>query len=549
MQLVSSDIENVVEPINPEIDRDGSQFWNPAGVLSTIVIKGTITGEAIPPTATQDLIHAIVFRAYTDNTFTAVNYEIPVWTYDGQMENAPPIDVTLNFQMNNVPADAPIALIFRENTRSFAGVTFFRFDQIDIELSSLLQFDDTPAIGHLLHETGQKIIESITDKTGVFYSEFLGRTDLNYDADGDGAYYSLHSGKQIRRLPDEYPSTSLKNFFQSLNSIFNIGLGIEYDEKSNPYVRLEKKQHFFDGAVSVTLHSVRNIKKGIAREWVYNEIEVGYKKAEYEEVNGLEEYNNKFNWTTYISTIKNKLNLVSAYRADGYGIEFARRLQFEDEGTLDTKYDNEIFIINVRKQGFNNYFSVKNEDFDIVNNILSPDSAYNLKITPGRMLRNNGSVIRAGLEKYLNEQIKFNYAEQKQNLESQETGSFLIDENADIDNDTINPSLWLPEIYTFESILTREQLAVITKYPNRLVKFSTTTQTNTKKYYYGWILSIEGNPDNELATWEILRVNANNPDLTIIDPEGSSPENPPIIVDPSIDFGVFEGRFEFIFVG
>jgi hypothetical protein len=333
-----------------------------------------------------------------------------------------------------------------------------------------------------------------------------------------------------------------------------LGAGIEHDEFNNPFLRVEKKEHFFSGEVVVTIHSVKNISKKPAREWIYNEVEVGYAKAEYEEVNGLEEYNNKFEWASSIKTIKNKLNLVSKLRADGYGIEFARRLQYDENPTEDSKYDNENFSIIVKEDGTlpngdTKYKNVQDENYDIVENIFSPETAYNLDITPGRMLRNNGSVIRAGLEHYLTDPLKFQFAEQKANLKSQRIGESSITENEDIDVSTLRPGLWIAEIYSFECILTREQLAAITKNQNGIIKFSTTTLENTTEYYYGWILDMPTEPEGDTAEMQLLRVNTASPDVTLIDPEGSTPTQPPIIIDPSNIFGVFEGPFSFIFSG
>ena len=233
------------------------------------------------------------------------------------------------------------------------------------------------------------------------------------------------------------------------------------------------------------------------------------------EVNGLEEYNNKFNWSDSVHTIKNKLDLVSKIRADGYGIEFARRKQYSDFPTEDTKYDNENFIIVLRKEN-GLYFSAKDEEYATVENIFSPGTAYNLDITPGRMLRNNGDIIRAGLWHLLDQPLVFNYAEQKSNLRSQRTGGELIEENDDIDVNTLRQSRWIPEIYSFESVLTRELLAAITKNPRGIIKFSPEIPDKTSEYYYGWVLDIDSQPENQSANWQLLRVNIANPDVSRI---------------------------------
>ena len=543
IKIVASDIENLVTPVNSGIDQANTLFWENASIDSTFTVTGNIVGTiGVDPTDTQSVVHSIVFRIYDDNTF-ATWTDSTIWFYDGELEPGQPLDIELNTFFATITSDQIIALIAVSEPQ-FGSYTA-TFTQIDIEIEQNQLFDITTANGYLLHESMDRIINTIADDK-VFYSDFLGRTDIGYSEKGEGSMYSIHSGKQISGVPDVYPSLSLSEGFRSLNAIFNLGIGIEYDSVSQPFIRLEEKRHFFSGDVIATIHSVNEIQKTVAREWIYNDIQVGYSKSELEFQNGRTEYNNKFNWTTAINTIKNKLDLVSTIRADGYGIEKARRFQYSENPTEDGKEDNDNFIVNIIEDG-GNYKSVRNENYDFVENIFSPESAYNLDITPGRMLRKHGHVIRPGVEKYLDKEILFHYAEQKSNMRSQKTGESVIDENEDIDPNTLDSPLWKPEQYSFKSVLTREQLAAISKNPSGIIKFSTTTQENTTKYYYGWILNIEAE-DNE-ATWELLAVDLSSPDVSLIDPEGSSPSQPPIIVDPSKIYGVFEGDFEFVFSG
>lgn len=421
-----------------------------------------------------------------------------------------------------------------------------RFSEIDLTIEVNELRPNTNAPGHLLHEVGERLCDSITDTTGNFKSDLLGRIDLGYAVDGKASLQTLHTGKQLRNIPDSKLTISLKDLFASLNAQRNIGIGIEYNELSQPILRLEEKKHFFSGDVISTIYSVKNVRKKVARDWIYNEIEVGYSKAEYEEIDGLEEQNNKFKWTTRIETIKNKLDLVSKIRADGYGIEFARRKQYKEYPTEDTKYDNDLFTVVVFKSG-SEYKNKTNNGYDVVENIFSPDTAYNLDITPGRMLRNSGMLIRSGLEHNLSTPAKFHYAEQKQNLVSQQTGGELIDENADIDINTLSSPLWLPEIYTFESVLGRDQLDNIIRNSNGLIKFSTTTESRTTKFYYGWLIEIDSESDSNEATWQILRANLSSSDLVLNDP-GGQPEPGVPATDPPEVYG-FEYQLELTLEG
>ena len=548
MKKVSGDLENLRDPSNPGIDTLGSIFWSEIGGdgLTTIKVSGAIKGTmGISPTDTQDKTFKINFRVYTDNTLATFTDEPALWTFTGQLETQPEVDITFDETISSVTSDNVIALIFQQEASLFGSFTC-EFDEVTLNIEFNQYFDNSEAQGYLLHEAAEKIVEIITDKKEGFYSDLLGRVELGYVEEGAASKQTIHSGKQIRAIPDISLSTSLSDFFKSINAQRNIGLGIEYDEFNKPFIRLEEKAHWFSGEVITTIHGVTEIKKNVAREWIYNDIVVGYPKSEeYEETTGAEEYNNKFNWSTYIRTIKNKVDLTSPYRGDGYGIEFARRIQFSENPTTDSKYDQDIFTIVVKESG-SKYVAAKDEDYDLVENIFSPESVYNLDISPGRMLRANGSIVRAGLEKYLDKDIKFQYAEQKQNLRTQKPGETVIEENDDIDVSTLSQGRWIAELYTFKSILTREKLALITRKPNGIVKFSTSSLENTTGYYYGFILEVNGEVDGQEAEWVLLRVNLKNPDVVLVDPEGNAPELPP--VDPPTDpiQGVFEGPFEFV---
>ena len=539
--LEAGNIDNLNQQTYGDPNSSTSLFWTKATSAAQLNIRGKLRGRMVAGVSKVVTVEVII-RRYTDDALTTFT-DGSLYSFTGnlQSENAE-FDIDLNLAVFNLGTNEQLAFITKS---SEVDQYFTVLDEIYFEIEQNQLFDTTTANGYLMHEVGDRIIYSISDQQR-FNSNFFGRTDIGYPVDGEGSLSTIHNGKQIRAIPGSNPSLTLADWFKGVSSIWGLGMGIEHDEVNQAFVRVEKRSHFFSGDVIATIHNVSEIKKEVAREWIYNECEVGYAKAEYEEVNGLEEYNNKFEWSSSINTIKNKLDLVSKLRADGYGIEFARRLQFADTPTEDSKYDNENFVVIVKRSG-DDYASVRAENYDIVENIFSPDSAYNLDITPGRMIRNNGSMIRAGLEKYLDDPLRFRFAEQKADLKSQKIGSSAIVENEDIDVNTLDSPLWIPEIYSFSSVLTREQLAAITRNPNGIIKFSTTTKENTTKYYYGWVLDIDA--ENREATWQLLRVNTSSPDVVIKDPEGSTPETPPIIVDPGVTFGFFEGPFEFIFSG
>jgi hypothetical protein len=550
ISLDASEIQNVTAQNNPALDVAGGTFWSPlnsaAGTLSNCKFVGTVKANpGVGTTDTANRTFHLLIRRYTDDTMTAYSDDGPLWQFTGELEEQPELDISFDFTLLNITPDEVLAFVFFETTADVFGFFTVEFTEIDISVEFIQNFDSTTAQGYFLHEAAQRITEVITDTQAQFKSNLFGRTDIGYAQNGIASKRTVHKGLQVRGFPNAAPSISFRNFFDSVNAMENIGAGIEYDSLNRPLLRIEEKEFFFSGEVIGTVYDVAKLKKKVAREWIYNAVQVGYQKSEYEEVNGLREHNNKFDWSTYISTIKNEYKIVSVIRADGYGIEFARRKPYSLFPSEDTQYDNDNFIVVVREVG-PNWHAAKDEDYDSVLNIFDPESAYNLDLSPGRMLRKHGMMLRSGLEKYLSEEIKFNFAEQASNMVSTRTGESAIDENADIVNNTLNYGRWLPEIYSFESELGPQLLKTIMRNPYGIIKFSTNSQDKTTQYFYGWILEVEGNEEDNKADWELLRVNTSSPDVELIDPEGNVPSEG---VPPPEELYGYEGTFDFLFIG
>jgi hypothetical protein len=553
----NNDIDNLSSSDSPYINALAGAFWNPAGQESITTFTGDVTGLISDLAVPHDVNISFRFRVYVDNTMAVIDYDSAISGASYFMPSGT-VDMAFSFSidktLSSITEDNVICLI----AVSSDGPTYkgfqIEFTQTDMTVAQNLQWKDaTPSQAFLMHEVGERIAQVITDKITPFKADIFGRTDIGYSENGEASLQAVLSAEQIRQIPGKYPTISLKEWFRSMNAQRNLGLGIEFDEVNQPYLRVEKKEHFFNGNVIGAIHSVSKLTKDVAREWIYNSAKVGYDKSATEEYNGREEYNNKFDWATYIKTIKNELDLVSTIRTDGYGIEKMRRLSYETNPTEDSKEDNDNFTVIVLEDGVDasgntKYRSAKDEGYDVVENIFSPETAYNLDLTPGRMLRRNGQVIRAGIEKYLDQSIKFQFAEQKESLQSQKTGGELIDENADIDPKTLDDPLWIAEIYRCEFIFTRELFVSITKNFGGIMKLSSGTESTTTNYLYGWILNIDYDAESKKTTGEFLRVNLNNPNLVLIDPEGNVPEITPPLPEEEI-YGVFEGSFPFVFVG
>lgn len=214
--------------------------------------------------------------------------------------------------------------------------------------------DNVPEIeisGMLLHEAVSRLITLISNTDTPLYSELLGRTNSEprtYASNGELSELLITNGERIRQFDsDEAPiALGFQDIFNSLNSLMPIGAGIEIIDGKDT-LRIEKRRYFFDDRVVLVVENPIDKKESVLKSEIINRIEVGYNKALYEQKDGLFEYNQKSNFSSPISVIKNTLNIKSAVRADDQAIGNARAKDKANFPTEDTRYDKDNFFIDL----------------------------------------------------------------------------------------------------------------------------------------------------------------------------------------------------------
>jgi hypothetical protein len=358
---------------------------------------------------------------------------------------------------------------------------------IDIQENSF--YDPTNCQTVMPYELFDRMLNIITNRDDALYSEALGRTDTvpAYEEDGDESLTSMTSGFWIRGFNEDDlildengepsssykpPKASFKDLSNSYFGIWNLGMGIErigFEER----VRIEKLSYFYNRNALIHLGNknadgtfeyaqVNNVKRSIDTKNYYSGVEVGYDKWEdYEEAMGLDEYNALSTFTTSINTIDN-LNRegVSKYRADSYGIEFARRKQEIDFPTEDTNYDKYNFFVDCKRVGIDGGYTPRLafDDFDqFPTGIFSPETAFNLRLSPVNILLRRGWNVQSGLTKYPTEYVRYasstgNTKMTTQLRESQYpyANGKAYSENGNIQNQELQRARYVPEFVEFE---------------------------------------------------------------------------------------------------
>jgi hypothetical protein len=261
---------------------------------------------------------------------------------------------------------------------TFEPETYFR-------ISTVKTCPATQASVYAINETLSHVSEAITDNCLKVKSDYYGRTDsqpYSSSEDGCGSLRVLTSGLKIRRADNAAFFASLKDLFDGLRGIDNIGMGIEPNQfiPNFDWLRIEPVEYFYQDTEILALPAVPDGELSIQEQLVTGVIRSGYQKWEVESVNGLDEPNSNREYRTGLSTINNVLDITSKFVAGSYPIEVTRQQSFADTGAADTTYDNETFIICVEREAYG--FHVEQGNIDNPANVFSPETLYNWRIRP-----------------------------------------------------------------------------------------------------------------------------------------------------------------------
>ena len=327
-------------------------------------------------------------------------------------------------------------------------------------------FDASTAKCYLAHDLLNQLSTICANKKKVFYSDYFGRKDLGYPEDGPGAYVGMTHGFAVRgftKLPIPDPdkgienlykpmTTSLRDAFSSLKSVLNVGVGIE-EINGKERVRVEYLSFFYNNNITIKLpNQVKKLTRTTATDYYWPSIELGYENGGFnEEAQGLDEPNGKSNFTTIINKGKNVYSQLSKYIGGSYPLEFTRRKPLSLFPSTDTKYDTDVFLLDL-KPGENQLEQRKWRD-DLEKpptGIFSPETATNLRFSPFNMLLRHGWVIASSLTKFATEKIRYGSSTANSQMKTQLIGGNEYAENGDIINDELTRARFVAEWIEFE---------------------------------------------------------------------------------------------------
>jgi hypothetical protein len=304
--------------------------------------------------------------------------------------------------------------------------------------------------------TQQQVGEALTQKIDA-NSDFVSPPATATES------YLLTSGDALRNLNNAVIKTSLDDFFKASNCMHNIGL---WYDKTNSELHFDYKDDVFDtSTASFDIGEVASLQVEPYIPEMYAVTKFGYKRYDYDTINGKEEFNIDYTWNTPLVRMQGSRDLISPYRADMYGIELVRA-NLAEKTNADSDNDNDVFWIHADLSAVagtipagyqgagQNYYELYRDNSLTITGLISPADAYNIDFSPKRRMFQHGNHIVSSLTPYTSSVLTYVNSSKTQNggvYLITDDGSTIIDEqeNETIGNLSTTP-YFVPYLFTIE---------------------------------------------------------------------------------------------------
>lgn len=429
---------------------------------------------------------AISFNETGSNTFLVSDGD-NVWTYWY-------IEYTLT-QTNGTPASGTV-----NSSQDFnAGENW-------LKLWVNSQFEETSTKAYMIHEAFNQVVDAIADKDEAFVSELYGRTDSDkttYPSNGAGSWLAITPGAAVRGFEvDGY--VSLRDLFRSADALHNLSLGI-YDNQ----VYVGQKSEAYINTRTLLLPNVKSFTTRTDATRYFNKIVLGYEKWEAEFKGGRDDPQTRHEYSTIVNSVNGQYEKLSKIIASTYALEATRRRSKVTYASEDWRFDNDNFWL-----ALNDDYTMEllADAFSSPSGMVNVNTAYNLRLTPKRLLLAHFNMIVAGLQT-IGGDITFVKAEGNAELEVSKTdignqedyNGQPLAESASLahnDSDVTNRTPWLlPEVYEFEYPLTEAMQDELEENPAGFIEFF----ENDGEHFFGYILEADTLLSTGLTNFKLIR--------------------------------------------
>jgi hypothetical protein len=280
---------------------------------------------------------------------------------------------------------------------------------------------------------------------------------------------------------------SLDDIVNSFKPMFNVGLGI-----IDNTVFIEDVSAFYLDEIVLVIDriSVNTWTHELDEKKFISNIKAGYKKTEYEEGSGLEEYNN----------------------LNEYNTPYAIDPPADTSVTTDTKYDKEVCFIDAKK-GVVDYVQKGREGFSKVEGIDQITIPINIDFTPARMAVRSSERFAIGLEIKPTVDIQFANSSVFTDLVTRKSGETIeITENGNIPFSNLKTARKSGFKSEFEWTLSFEEFAYIKANKCGRCQYRDPVENIWR---YGWFKRVAKTSTNKKATFVIEeQFNGTDPNIS-----------------------------------
>jgi hypothetical protein len=519
---------------------DNPQIVNISNTETPISINGNVKGKV--RTRQFDLTNPCVY--YTPAVDTDVNIivtilDVSLGVVSSTVIASQILPPSAGFEEFDI--DFTTSVVLQSGFSMSAKINLFTASFLQAEVYDLVAYEDnfvkyastkieppSTCYGQYTYEYLNRILESICGQKNILVSNFFGSplTNYPYPEYGAGSLTFLTNGLAIRNAVNNsnevFPiNDTFQNCFEALAKIFGLGYQIEVVDGVSVKVRVEHLSYFYGSTAKTTFTNVDTFTKQPIIDKIYSSVEIGYTDQSLpENYNGVFEFNTKRTYIIPGATVANVLDLVTGYTAGGYSIEVARRLQFFDS-TTDYKTDNNIFIICLNAEaveidteeevetdpwqpdptaapGYTRPIGTCSELalveatgqrwFEVTGDLPFRDLAYNLRVSPARMLIWNWCQIAGSLKGTGNDFFRFSTGTYNSTLTTQatigqvpEVFGIPISENADLYeanvSEPIRQATYFPEQTTFTIPQLLCEFIKLRNIPGQTIQFTSQGRT------------------------------------------------------------------------
>ncbi|MXV39354.1 hypothetical protein GO491_11815 [Flavobacteriaceae bacterium Ap0902] len=371
------------------------------------------------------------------------------------------IEYNLDLNITRLTKLAPIFTIYTRNNGNIDGSSFIRVSNVRFDAEMIDEYPATTAKMVRLIDAGKHVLSNYTNGEATFeHPKFDSRQTFHNLMTTTGFY--------IRGFDNEPMPLSYKDWLEQIQAL-NCDVQINGD---NIFIgRQEEFYRDIEMARFEFMPDVDSFNVSFNEERMFNKLTLEFDKYEEgNEQNTLDSFTTETEWYVPNKRLKETKEIKFPFIADAYLIETTRREGIDVEPTTAKQEDNDFYIIDCRpivgefdENGVYTefdepkYTNRSREGFTEVRGLFSPETTYNLRLSPKRLLLDHWNYFLAEINQFT-ENLKLENSYFKNNgklttfaeMSSLTTSGIELTENGKVFSQHLKDPLISPFIYEFD---------------------------------------------------------------------------------------------------